>query len=218
MDKLKHIHQQFLDRRWIGAIIIAAFYFFGTFGILIGYGDWFVPKTAFNLLLTFLVLIVYQEKLNYKLLIALASCYLIGFTAEYLGVQYGLIFGDYFYPDTLGPQLLGVPVVIGINWYIITFVVWSVLDKSNIHPWLKVVLAALITTLIDVVIEPVAIALDFWTWDADEIPLQNYAGWFVISILIFAIYQGIKVPSKNRMAIIILGWQLFFFLLLNIFL
>ena len=79
-------------------------------------------------------------------------------------------------------------------------------------------LAALITTLIDVVIEPVAIALDFWTWDADEIPLQNYAGWFVISILIFAIYQGIKVPSKNRMAIIILGWQLFFFLLLNIFL
>ncbi|MFQ3214159.1 MAG: putative membrane protein [Marivirga sp.] len=218
MDKLKTLRKYLLNRPWIGAVTIAAFYFFGTFGILIGYGDWFIPKTAFNLLLSFIVLLVYQQTINYKLIVALASCYLIGFTAEFLGVQYGLIFGDYYYPSTLGPQLFGVPFVIGVNWYLITFTVWSVLSRIVSIAWLRVFLAASITTLVDVLIEPVAIALKFWTWDTVEVPLQNYLGWFVISLLIFSIYQAINITVKNKMAPMLLAWQLFFFIVLNLFL
>lgn len=217
MHKLKALHKQILNKTWIGAAVIAAFYFFGTVGILVGYGDWFIPKTAFNLLLSFLILLLYQESYNYKLLIALAACYIIGFTAEFLGVQYGLIFGDYYYPDTLGPQFLGVPLVIGINWYLITFTVWVLMNILSINGWLKVLLAAVLTTLIDVLIEPVAIALQFWTWDTVVVPLQNYLGWFIISVLIFSIYKAINIAVSNKVAVIILAWQLFFFIVLNLF-
>lgn len=218
MDKLNKLHYQLLQRPIIGAVIISSFYFFGTFGILLGYGDWFVPKTAFNLLLSFVILICYQQELNYKLVFALFACYLIGFTAEYLGVAYGLIFGNYYYPDTLGPQFLGVPIIIGINWFIITFPVWSILAKWALNSWIKILLAAAATTFIDVLIEPVAISLDFWTWQGGDIPIQNYVGWYVISIIIFTIYSIIDVPKENKMSIVLLAWQLFFFIVLNIFL
>lgn len=218
MPKLKALLNNIQRKPIVGALIIAAFYFFGTFGILLGFGNWFVPKTAFNLLLSFLILIIYQEELSYKLLLALLICYFVGFTAEFLGVQYGLIFGDYYYPDTLGPQLLGVPLVIGINWYLITFVVWNSIVKIRLNPFIKIFLASLLTTLIDVIIEPVAIALDFWKWEAQDVPIQNYVGWFVISLIIFSSYHLIKIPSRNVLAKHLLFWQLFFFIMLNLFL
>ena len=205
------------DRTYIGAIIIAAFYFFGTLGIILGYREWFVPKTAFNLLLTFAVLLLYQARIDKKLIIALAACYFIGFIAEYLGVAHGLIFGDYYYPSTLGPQLLGVPMIIGVNWFLITFVVWNELGKLEWPTILKIFLASLLTTLIDVIIEPVAIELNFWQWEGNVVPLQNYVGWFVISFFIFSIYSLLKLPLANKVSKYILFWQLFFFAILFIY-
>ena len=35
--------------------------------------------------------------------------------SEILGVNYGLIFGDYIYLDNLGYKVFGVPVIIGLT-------------------------------------------------------------------------------------------------------
>ena len=37
--------------------------------------------------------------------------------------------------------------------------------------------------LLDLMIEPVAIRLDFWHWQAEVIPLQNYLMWFLVALL-----------------------------------
>jgi len=218
MEQLKFLHQQLLNRPWVGVAILFAFYFFGTAGIIAGYEEWFIKKTAFNLLLSFLILILYQKHPDYKLLICLGACYIIGFTVEFLGVNYGLIFGDYYYPLTLGGQLAGVPLIIGINWFIITFVVWVSIAPIKMPVGIRLITATILTVLIDLLIEPVAMALDFWQWDNDTVPLQNYVGWAVISFLIFTIYHFLKVSTDNKLAISLLALQLIFFVSLNIWL
>jgi len=67
-------------------------------------------------------------------------------------------------------------------------------------------------------IEPVAMELNFWNWDNNEIPIQNYVGWAIISFLIYSFYAVIKLPLKNRIALVLLIWQIIFFACLNLFL
>jgi putative membrane protein len=209
--------QKLRSRPVIGGVIITAFYFFGIVGILSESKDWFIEKTAFNLSLSFLILIFYQKKYSLSLLWGFLFCYLIGFSAEYLGVNFGLIFGDYIYPDTLGPQLGGVPLIIGINWFLITFCVASVIFNLKLNILFKILLATIITVLIDFMIEPVAMEIGFWNWENNIVPIQNYVGWAIISFLIFCFYALIKMPLKNKMAIILLIWQIVFFASLNLF-
>ena len=40
----------------------------------------------------------------------------VGLAAEAVGVRTGFPFGDYSYADTLGPTVLGVPVVVPLAW------------------------------------------------------------------------------------------------------
>lgn len=202
----------------IGVIIISAFYFFGIIGILSGYREWFVQKTAFNLSLSFIILIIYQNQYKVSLIWAFIFCYVIGFAAEYLGVNYGLIFGEYIYPETLGPQLGGVPMIIGINWFLITFCVATLIYPLKINVFLKILLATIITVFIDVLIEPVAMELNFWNWEYNVVPIQNYVGWAVISFLIFSFYSMVKLPVKNKISKVLLFWQVVFFAVLNLFL
>ena len=42
--------------------------------------------------------------------------------AEILVVSYGIIFGNYKYGEILGYKVLGVPLIIGINWCILSLI------------------------------------------------------------------------------------------------
>lgn len=202
----------------IGIVIISAFYFFGIIGINSSQADWYIEKTAFNLILSLIILLLYQQTFNYRLWLSLLFCYLVGFIAEYIGVTYGVLFGNYQYPPTLGPQLGGVPIIIGVNWFLLTFCVWALLKNTQIKPLFLIIPATIITVAIDMLIEPVAIALDFWRWENNIIPLQNYIGWAIISFLIFSFYSIIKIPTSNKIYWVLLAWQIIFFLSLNILL
>ncbi|MCJ7624324.1 MAG: carotenoid biosynthesis protein [Anaerolineaceae bacterium] len=46
-----------------------------------------------------------------RTLVMLSLSYLIAFSAEALGVNFGLIFGKYHYTDVLGIQIFGVPLL-----------------------------------------------------------------------------------------------------------
>ncbi len=47
--------------------------------------------------------------------------WIIPFTAEYLGCNYGLIFGTYSYTGTMGPSIGGVSVLIPFSWSILQY-------------------------------------------------------------------------------------------------
>jgi putative membrane protein len=80
-------------------------------------------------------------------------------------------------------------------------------------------MSALLMVGLDVLIEPIAIELDFWTWAGGYVPFQNYVGWFVIAfVLQFAFHKAIPKDMTNHVAVILFGLQILFFGLLNLFL
>ena len=42
---------------------------------------------------------------------------------------------------------------------------------------------------VDLIMEPVAIANQFWSWEGGDVPLYNYVCWFLIAIFC-SLYSG----------------------------
>ncbi len=143
----------------------------------------FLVLTPFNLALTFGLLIWGNDDFSYNFFKVISVLFLIGFFVEVLGVYSGQLFGEYYYGKTLGFQFLGVPLIIGVNWVLLVVSSFAVSSYFVSNSILKVILSSLIMVLLDLMIEPVAIRLDFWHWKAEIIPLQNYIMWFLVALL-----------------------------------
>lgn len=161
---------------------------------------------------------------------------MVGFASEVVGVNTGLLFGDYSYGKVLGFQWQKVPILIGVNWFIILYCcgisihtfLMKVINKVALEtkappPVLKamsvIVDGATLAVLFDWLMEPVAVKLGFWQWHGDEsIPLYNYICWGLISALLLTVFHFFKFNKQNKFAINLLLIQFMFFLLLRTFL
>ncbi|MBA3805857.1 MAG: carotenoid biosynthesis protein [Acidobacteria bacterium] len=119
---------------------------------------------------------------------ALFGVALAGFVVEAIGVRFGVPFGHYNYTGVLQPQLLGVPVVMGLAWMALVAFACDFASRLNLSPWLTTMVAALWTTATDLVIDPLAAnKFGYWTWDQEGIyygiPFTNFVGWFVTGLL-----------------------------------
>lgn len=81
---------------------------------------------------------------------------------------------------------------------------------------LTAALAAIMTALYDVAIEPVAIALDYWQWGGGEIPLQNYLAWAIIAFVISLPLHLFRIRFRSPVLLVYFFAQLFFFGVLNL--
>ena len=188
-------------KRQLAVFLVWLFTVSGIVGIIIGYSDFFLPLTPVNLLVSF-VLLLWMVNFDPKTLLALLVPFSFGMITEYLGVNYGYIFGSYSYGANLGPKVGGVPWMIGINWALLTFITASFVRKSKWHISLKASIAAGIMVLFDVLLEQLAPAFDFWEFTGGEAPLQNYVGWFGVALVVHLIYQKLDhrvdvTVSKN---------------------
>ncbi len=147
-----------------------------------------------------------------------------------------MLFGDYTYGDVLGFKVQHVPVLIGVNWFIIIYCsgisINTLLMKAIKHvaadtgktpmalKALSVIVdGATLAIFFDWLMEPVAIKLGYWVWNGDgSIPIFNYICWFVISLLLLAVFHFAKFNKQNKFAVNLLLIQLMFFLLLRTFL
>jgi len=114
--------------------------------------------------------------------------------------------------------------VIGLNWTILLYAIYLVFQPMALPAWSKPILGALLLVFTDIWIEPVAVQLDFWTWEKSAehwlfvAPLQNYMAWGLFSLLILAVFQVLKPKWQNPLAKTYWAYQLGFFILLNLFL
>lgn len=190
-------------------------YGFGILGMFTPFRSWFVALTPVSLLLSYGLLWWNHPVWNNGSRNFLIAAFLIGFGAEVLGVNTGFPFGTYFYGTVLGPKLWNTPLLIGINWTLVTYCSNEVLRRVSpawTPVWALVLLGALLPTLLDVLIEPVAIRLVFWTWAGGAPPIQNYIGWFAVSLIISLAYQyWMPARLRNPIAALLLGLQWLFF-------
>lgn len=177
--------------------------------------DLFQVLTPFNLLATAAIVLHFEEAKNARYGLFIAITFLLGFFIEVAGVRTGAIFGEYSYGDTLGIKFLNVPLAIGLNWVILIYCTGLQSKKLFKSPLIRVIMGALIMTVLDFLIEPVAINYDFWAWESVSIPLQNYAAWFLISAVLHVLFNRLLPDSNNSLAIRLLYIQAGFFLILN---
>jgi putative membrane protein len=149
--------------------------------------------------------------------------FLVAFTAEALGVNFGLIFGRYYYTQALGVQVFGVPILAALAWEPIVYAAFSITDilapllVDHTDSWLKrfpayvwmAIVGALATTAWDMMIDPVAVSQRWWVWQdggaylpylSNGVPIQNFIGWLGVAFVINLIYRLIAdaIPSPRH--------------------
>ena len=220
----------------IATAIAVLFHAIGLAGLLFFDKAFFLAATPFNLVLSFVLLIWTQSDKNKYFFLFLASCFILGIIVEAIGVNTGVLFGDYIYGNVLGPKVKNVPVLIGVNWFLIIYccgisihtLLMKAINRISADTGktpmamkaLSVIIdGATLAVFFDWVMEPVAVKLGYWVWNGDgAIPLFNYICWFVISLLLLTVFHFAKFNKQNKFAVNLLLIQLMFFLLLRTFL
>ena len=174
-----------------------------------------LPLTPLNLVLTGAAMIVYARLDGRTIALALVLGFL-GYLVEVLGVHTGRVFGEYAYGDVLGLKLLNVPLLIGLNWSMLVFAIGIPVHRLALPRWGKVLLASAAMVALDLLIEPVAIRLDFWTWAQGDVPVQNYLAWGGVSAVFFTLFFTLPVKRENPLARYVLLAQVLFFAGLNL--
>lgn len=158
--------------------------------------SWRTPVTIASVVVFFLASVADA----YRLLGAVSAAVLVavagggGLVAESIGVATGWPFGQYAYTGTLGPEVLGVPVVVPMAWVMMA---WPalVVARTLAHGAVAVTaVGAVALTTWDVFLDPQMVAAGHWRWFAPEpglplipgIPLTNYLGWLVVSAVVLA--------------------------------
>ncbi len=125
------------------------------------------------------------------------------------------LFGDYTYSDVLGVKLDGVPLIIGVNWFLLVYSTGILMKRARVRSAIiRVILGALLLVLLDAFIEPVAVRYNYWRWDHDIIPFENYASWFLVSAVMLAIFELFKFKKQSVVAPVFLLVQFLFFIIL----
>lgn len=167
----------------------------GIIGISLGFQEWFVQKTVLNLIASFGFFSLYFPIQNRRRWMLLSLFFLGGMTAEWLGVHYGLFFGDYSYGANLGPKIDGIPLIIGVFWAVLTFITAriakAILPRKTAFPFIAA-FGALLMVALDLLLELLAPHFDYWTFSPVAPPVENYISWWAFGFLFQLILLGVE--------------------------
>lgn len=140
--------------------------------------------------------------------------YLVAWASEALSIRTGIPYGLYHYnPAAFAGelQLAGVPVFDSISYSFMAYAAAMVsLKFARARWWSYPLMTAALTTLLDVIVDPLAIHGDEWFLGPIfqyatpgiyfGVPFSNFAGWFWVALVIaagyYAIDRHIKTPTE----------------------
>jgi bisanhydrobacterioruberin hydratase len=207
----------------------------GLVGVLYINKNLFLRATPLDILMMFLLLLWTHGEKNQAFLVFLLTCFVAGMGIEIVGVRTGALFGSYSYGSSLGLKVWGIPLILGVNWFIVLYccgtsahwlfnraratdVTRSARVSRTGTSVATILTGAFLSVAYDWIMEPVATKLDFWTWHGSgQIPVYNYICWFIFSLLLLTLFQFSKFEKQNRFAGRLITIQVLFFLLLRYF-
>lgn len=216
-----------LSKHNIIFLVLGIFYAVGIVGIAIpSLRPTTLPLTPMNLLLTSGLFIWGVNQFNINFFVTAFIVFLLGYGVEVAGVQTGVLFGEYYYGKPLGWQVFNVPLIIGVNWFLLAFSASGIANRLTNKAVPKVLIASCLMVALDFVIEPVAVALDFWNWmplstngeippKNFAVPLQNYIMWFAAAMVINSVIHWRIKQINYPLAAFIFSVQIVFFGVLN---
>jgi putative membrane protein len=183
---------------------------------------WMLAITPYFLLVfgALAILPVLLEK-NPSFYLWAAVVLVVTFFLEAIGTATGKIFGPYTYGRTLALKVLEVPVVIAFNWVLVilgSLILARMITRRAVPAAL---LGAAFAAAFDVLLEPTAMRLDYWSWTGVAspagIPIQNYVAWFLIALASGLPFALLRVPARSRVPVAYFLVQVAFFAALRIF-
>jgi putative membrane protein len=198
------------ENRYIGLLVL--FYFFGIVGISSEeFKPFFLPLSPINLLLTLFIFYKINNDFSKRFLILSLLIFLIGYSVEAIGVATGLLFGNYSYGNLFGFKVFETPLLIGVNWLFLSLSTHGMVQYFTKKPLVLITISALLMTGLDFFIEPVAMELEFWSWENNLIPIQNFLMWFATSVIIHSIIYAFRPKINTKISFVIFIAQLLFF-------
>jgi putative membrane protein len=207
----KHLTSERINRFWL------IYYTVGFIGFALPFSrELFQNLTGISILMSTAIMMYFHRPWNAAFIGASIFVLLGGIFIEALGVNTGTIFGEYQYGATLGPKIAGTPLLIGINWLMLIYIVWQIVGKIDIGGAGQLLIGAILLVGYDLFLEPIAMRTDMWDWAGQQVPHQNYLAWFIISLIFLSAFKLARVKYQNPVAPGLLAAQTGFFFLLNL--
>lgn len=198
---------------------LISFYLIGSLGFILPFSaSIFALLIKWVLLFNVLLLFAYHESsFSFKTILVFFAIAISGYVIEVIGVETGRIFGNYHYGNSLGIKIFNTPLLIGLNWLMLTYSIASFFVHYKLGVILRSLLGAFGMLVYDLVLEQSCSAMDMWYWKDDKVPVINYIAWFIIAFIFQILLHIAKVPVKNKIARTILICQFCFFVLLALY-
>lgn len=145
----------------------------------------------------------------------LAITLVIGWGIEALGVATAFPFGNYEYSEVLGPTLLGVPVIIPMAWSMMAYPCLLATQRLVTTGVGTALVGGFLLASWDLFLDPQMVGEGYWTWSQlgwtlpgiDEIPLQNFLGWFLTGFLMMLALDRLpRKAAKDGLPTVMLSW------------
>jgi len=154
---------------------------------------------------------------------AMVAVYLVTSTAEFLGSNYGYIFGPYHYSNVWNFHVLGVPIVVPIAWetllipsfYLSLYLMPTelfgkarTLKQKIVANGLLALTGAVIVVAVDMLLDPICAGIGSWNWHVNGTyvdwllggePIMNWIGWMLVGVLIMTAYRIILGSTPGKM-------------------
>ncbi|HAJ35878.1 MAG TPA: hypothetical protein DCL15_09310 [Chloroflexi bacterium] len=133
---------------------------------------------------------------------------------ERIGSTTGIPFGAYHYTDALAPLIGGVPAVIPLAWLMMLPPAWAIAYAITgaVRGWRFLLLSGLAFTAWDLFLDPQMVTWGYWVWETPGlyfgIPLVNFAGWLLASMLLSWLTQPPRPPLAPLLIIYTAVWFL----------
>ena len=183
----------------------------GVLGIISSASASFLALTPLYLYLNFLIVLLCLKEKLVIFIKAISIPILLGFITEVLGVNFDLIYGSYTYGENLGLKIFEVPLVICLNWCLLTIVSADVAKLITLNKVRRIMIGALIMLLLDFIIEISAPRFDFWVFEDGIVPIQNYFAWLIVSAIAHLWYQSFKIDTNAKISFHIITCLFVFF-------
>ncbi|MEA4967787.1 MAG: carotenoid biosynthesis protein [Bacteroidaceae bacterium] len=199
---------------WFFIRNIIIFYSVGIIGLSINYSHkLFTFLSPIILILTLFLLFYYDRKAtDRKRILYFSFLFLSSYIIEMIGVNTGLLFGEYQYHHGLGFKLFETPLLIGINWILMIYITSSIFTKLKYGFLSQVVIPSSLMIIYDIIMERAAPKMEMWSWEDNIIPFQNFIMWGFLAVFFHSIRYFSKIEIKNKMAIPIYLAQIILFL------
>lgn len=138
--------------------------------------------------------------------IILAILSLFGFIIESVGVATGFPYGAFYYNEALGYRLFGlVPWTLPFGW--VPLVIGAAyLTRSIQSIWKRIIAGTTLLLTADLVLDPGATAMHFWTWVHGGVyygvPVSNFLGWILSGSIGMVLFWIFYTETKKRTQVV----------------